>query len=801
MENGVIEAYVTNLGKYNEGELVGEWVKFPISKEEMSAVLDRIGIGAEYEEIFITDYDTALYSVSSQLGEYENLDKLNYLAGVIAELDASDREKYEAVLESGFSLGQNGIDGLINLAYNLDNYDMLPGVEDEDDLGRYYAELMYGENLDEKMGELAHYIDFERYGSDCQINDGGMFTDKGYMRETGATWDRYFDGSLEDIPDEYKLGDSATREPEKITVLVVEPMKKPYVKELEHTLENLQKEVGGSIEAVYPFEDKVAIICNDEGKFNGMQLNRCMRDQDGEIYDILAGTFLVTGLTEQNFGSLTPEQVDKFMAYYETPEMFVKMNGNLVVLPVDEPQNEVVQETNARGTFIVYQLKEIEELDAFRYASTKDLERKGLVVNPENYRIVFEAPLSDTDTLDSIYKKYNMEHPEGFKGHNLSMSDVIVLHENGKDTAHYVDYEGFVEMPEFITSMEAMQDTYSIYQLKRGEDMRDYSFASLDMLEKMGLSVNPDNYEKVYEAPKTAEDTLDSIYYRFNMEHPADFRGHSLSVSDVIVFHENGVDTAHYVDSYGFKAIPDFVTAQEIAVSMDTVGLTVEGHDGTWHSIEELTVQGNTYYLMESETYGQDANMIVVDHAGVLVAEDITAVERDNVRGIVNEVLYEKVEAMALEIVPDKTITQEDMVQYGYDWVGMIPLREQAAEKLYDAGLEIFVLNQDGSEASIDSKDYLSDHAERGGIFGVEKVAWARFIETNSLKKVEEMLEDDYGMIDGIINNGSKKEKDDKEADKKSSVREKLKEKQAVVEKNEAHVPKNKVKSKAVSID
>lgn len=686
MENGVIEAYVTNLGKYNEGELVGEWVKFPISKEEMSAVLDRIGIGAEYEEIFITDYDTSLYSVSSQLGEYENLDKLNYLAGVIAELDANDREKYEAVLESGLSLGQNGIDGLINLAYNLDNYDMLPGVEDEDDLGRYYAEIMYGENLDEKMGELAHYIDFERYGSDCQINDGGMFTDKGYMRETGATWDRYFDGSLEDIPDEYKLGDSATKEPEKITVLVLEPMKKPYVKEIEHTLENLQKEVGGSIEAVYPFEDRVAIICNDEHKFNGMQMNRCLRDQDGEIYDILGGNLLVVGLTEQDFGSLTPEQVEKFSEHFATPEMFVKMNGNLVVLPVEDAVLEAVHEQ-----------------------------------------------VSETDA------------------------------------------------------------TYSIYQLKRGEDMRDYSFASLDMLDKMGLTVNPDNYEKVYEAPKTAEDTLDSIYYRFNMEHPADFRGHSLSVSDVIVFHENGVDTAHYVDSYGFKAIPDFVTAKEIAVSMDTVGLTVEGHDGTWHSIEELTVQGNTYYLMESETYGQDANMIVVDHAGVLVAEDVTAEQRANVREIVNEVLDEKIEAMAVEVVPDRTITPDEMVEYGYDWGGMIPLREQAAEKLYDAGLEIFVLNQDNSEASIDSKDYLTDHAERGGIFGVEKVAWARFVETNSLKKVEELLEDDYGMIDGIINNGSKQEKEEKAHEKKGSVMEKLSEgKEAVkkYDKEKSHEPK-----------
>ena len=694
MENGVIEAYVTNLGKYNEGELVGEWVKFPVSKEEMSAVLDRIGIGAEYEEIFITDYDTSLYGVSSQLGEYENLDKLNYLAGVIAELDASDREKYEAVLESGLSLGQDGIDGLINLAYNLDNYDMLPGVEDEDDLGRYYAELMYGEDMEKKMGELANYIDFARYGSDCQINESGMFTDKGYMRDTGCDWNEYFDGSLEDIPDEYRLGDSSEKEAEKIKVLVLEPMKKPYVKEIVHTLENLQKEVGGSIEAVYPFEDKVAIICNDEHKFNGMPMNRCLRDQDGEIYDILGGNLLVVGLTEYDFGSLTQEQVERFSEFFGTPEMFVNINGSLMVLPVPDAELEKVHEQ-----------------------------------------------------------------------------------ENVTDA------------------------TYSIYQLKRDEDMRDYSFVSMDELNRRGLTVNPDNYEKVYEAPKTAEDTLDSIYYRFNMEHPADFRGHSLSVSDVIVFHENGVDTAHYVDSYGFTAIPDFVSAKEVAVSMDTVGLSVEGHDGTWHSIEELTVQGNSYFLMESETYGQDANMLVVDHAGVLIAEDITAVERDNVRGIINEVLYEKVEAMAVEVVPDKTITQENMVEYGYDWVGMIPLREQAAEKLYDAGVEIFELRQDNSEAAIDSKADITDHAEKGGIFGVEKVAWAKFIEANSIAKVEEMLEDDYGMIDGIINNGSKKEKDDKEADRKSSVMEKLKEKQAVVEKNEAHVPKNKVKSKDVSID
>lgn len=165
MENSGIEAYVTNLGKYNEGELVGEWVKFPITLDKLKAVYERIGIDAEHEEVFITDYDIDLYGVSNQLGEFESLDKLNYLAGVLENLSASDREKYEAVLESGISVEQSGIDGLINLAYNLEKYDLLTEVKDEDDLGRYYAELSFGVDLKERMGELADYIDFERYGS------------------------------------------------------------------------------------------------------------------------------------------------------------------------------------------------------------------------------------------------------------------------------------------------------------------------------------------------------------------------------------------------------------------------------------------------------------------------------------------------------------------------------------------------------------------------------------------------------------------------------------------------------------
>lgn len=123
---------------------------------------------------------------------------------------------------------------------------------------------------------------------------------------------------------------------EKMTVLVIEPEKKPYVKDISSGLASLQKEVGGYIQAVYPFEDPVVIICDEEAKLTGKELNRALRDEDGQIYDIVAGTFLVAGLGEEDFCSLTPEQIKKFSDMYKTPEMFLRLNGKLMVLPMEE---------------------------------------------------------------------------------------------------------------------------------------------------------------------------------------------------------------------------------------------------------------------------------------------------------------------------------------------------------------------------------------------------------------------------------------------------------------------------------
>ena len=120
---------------------------------------------------------------------------------------------------------------------------------------------------------------------------------------------------------------------ETMRVLVVEPGKRPVVREIETGLDPLQKTVGGLIEAVYPFEEPVAIICNEEGKLLELPLNRALLDENGRVYDIIAGTFLVIGLTEDNFGSLDDALLEQFQTRFRQPETFVYVNGQLKVIP------------------------------------------------------------------------------------------------------------------------------------------------------------------------------------------------------------------------------------------------------------------------------------------------------------------------------------------------------------------------------------------------------------------------------------------------------------------------------------
>jgi hypothetical protein len=115
-------------------------------------------------------------------------------------------------------------------------------------------------------------------------------------------------------------------------VLMVEPGKSPYETEIEGGLEALQAAVGGHIQAVYPYDDLVALICNEEGKYMGLPLNRALYDEEGSMYDIVAGNFLIVGLGEEDFTDLSAELMEKFSEQFKYPEKFARIAGEIIAV-------------------------------------------------------------------------------------------------------------------------------------------------------------------------------------------------------------------------------------------------------------------------------------------------------------------------------------------------------------------------------------------------------------------------------------------------------------------------------------
>lgn len=140
------------------------------------------------------------------------------------------------------------------------------------------------------------------------------------------------------------VGEHELAETRTMDVLLVQPNAYPKKISVGTELEDLQAMVGGDIEVTYPFEDEVAIILNESGKINGLPLNRAIYTEDGDMQDIYAGDFLVVGLTEDDFGSLTSEQMQKFEEKFHQPQMFVRMGRSIMAIPVPDDMVKKMEE-------------------------------------------------------------------------------------------------------------------------------------------------------------------------------------------------------------------------------------------------------------------------------------------------------------------------------------------------------------------------------------------------------------------------------------------------------------------------
>ena len=153
-------------------------------------------------------------------------------------------------------------------------------------------------------------------------------------------------------------------------------------------------------------------------------------------------------------------------------------------------------------------------------------------------------------------------------------------------------------LAERTQAQEPDRDSFSIYQLKRGDETRDLRFEPYDRLTAAGHAVDPANYDLIYSAPLAPGTSLEAIFTRFNIDHPKDFKGHSLSVSDVVVLHQNGQDTAHYVDSIGYRQTPEFLQPQNYLKHVEDI---VEQNDNNFDGIINNTPQTPTVGELEQK--------------------------------------------------------------------------------------------------------------------------------------------------------------------------------------------------------
>ena len=707
--------------RFETGEPGGVWLSMPTTTEQLHEAMQRVGITADNpQDFFINGFastEQQPFDVPLPVIQSASMDELNYLGNLLSMQSDEDREKFTAAVTLGERAGS--VKDLINLAQNLDCYWLYPGVQSEEDYGYYLIDELDELELPE---EAKKYFMYEDYGRDAAINDGGRFTEQGYIYNNKNTFTEWYNGRESDIPKEYKVMSFPQRsrpDPSKVEMDAAAPGQKtaqaaaqiqeprpviPIVLTSEKPAEKL-KEITDRLEQGITelfdserYKEYLRVM----SKFHNYSFNNtlliAMQKPDAS---------LVAGFSswKNNFGrnvmkgqkgikiiAPSPYKVKQEMKKIDphTQQPIIGKDGK----PVTEEKEITIPAYKVVSVFDVSQTEgrelpdiAVDELtgDVDRY---KDffaaLEKTSPVpigfekieggahgyYHLEDKRIAINEGMSELQTLKTAI--HEIAHA---KLHDIDLNApkdeqqprvdrrtreveaesvaYTVCQHYGLDTSDYsfgyvAGWSSGRELAELKSSLETIRsaaaeiinsidaniaelqkvqdkeqaagqdqpepevqaqeaaqtvtpekDTFSIYQLKQGDETRDFRFEPYDRLQAAGNVVDKANYELVYSAELTPGISLEDIYTRFNIDHPKDFKGHSLSVSDVVVLHQNGQDTAHYVDSFGYKNVPEFLQEQkQLTPDELETGETIKTPRGTFYVTDMSREQ------MEAAGYG-----------------------------------------------------------------------------------------------------------------------------------------------------------------------------------------------------
>ena len=383
--------------------------------------------------------------------------------------------------------------------------------------------------------------------------------------------------------------------------------------------------------------------------------------------------------------------------------------------------------------FGIYQITARDQKHDYRFMNLDFVKRHGMEVNRADYELIYAAPLTEKDTLDGIYERFNIQRPADFTGHSLSVSDVVVLNDGSTVKAYYVDSIGIAELPEFFK--ERNMDLQK-------ENLLNEELQEIEIFDKPGLFSNG----------RLRDEEVPKGLYRYDLRGSDYDPGQPITVEkNVVVNHAASVLMAEELDlgadgrlelgeeglnfTGGLLTVREFMKEQEEKnnglLHGDSYNITVEGHIGTWYAIDETEVNGEKFFLLEHEEYGDEAACVAVNEQGKLVAEDLWNGFDEDFQDAVKEYFAEKnpafqKEAQAVPVAEESRMDNSDVPVYYESFsyaaengeVDLYRISRQLNEECRNAIEEAIADNFDGM--------HLADDATKSVVeqFGMERMGY-----------------------------------------------------------------------------
>ena len=750
---------IDSRSRFETGEPGGVWLSMPTTTEQLHAAMESVGITADNpQDFFINGFantEQQPFDVPLPVIQSAGLDELNYLGKLLEMQGDGDRDKFTAAVTLGERAGS--VKDLINLAQNLDCYWLYPGVQNEEDYGYYLIDELDELELPE---EAKKYFMYEDYGRDAAINDGGRFTEQGYIYNNKNTFTEWYNGRESDIPKEYKV--MGFPQPERPDPEKAEMDEAAPGQETAQTAEQPQEP-----------RPVIPIVLTSEKPAEKLK----------EITDRLE-----QGITEL-FDS------ERYREYLRVMSKFHNYSvGNTLLIAMQKPDASLIAGFSAWknnfGRNVMKGQKGIKIIAPSPFKIKQEMEK----IDPRTQKPVIGRdgkPVTEEKEITiPAYKVVTVFDVSQTEGRELP---AIGVNELTGDVDRYKDFFAALEKtsPVPIGFEKIEGSAHGYYHL---EDKRIAIDEGMSELQTLKTAIHEIAHAKLHDIDLNApQDGQPPRVDRRTREVEAE------SVAYTVCQHY-GLDTSDY--SFGYVAgWSSGRELSELKSSLETIRSAaaeiINSIDGNFAELQkaqdrkqtagqeqttrkeepaaqeqpkqEAPAQGNanaapkeaftpeTIYRVRQNPYSDSK-----DNAYLLQAY----VTQENGRAKMGDVLYtgtpEKCRelmgqlesgeltegdvkqlyakaqetAQTQETLPDPSISVADMEKYGYSWDGMLPLQEAAAAQLFEKeDMQIFRLYGDGSEGIIGSVDEIHAHAEKGGIFGIHKEDWNALTEYRAMKQ------------------------------------------------------------------